>query len=80
MSRFFKTNNDTITNMIRNLAPNESILVELASNEGFDKPMKSITAASVYLGVKVEQTAIKAVEQRAQSDVIVRAIRITRIS
>ena len=79
MSRFFKTNGQTITEMLRNLAPNESIVVELASNEGFDKPMRSITASIVPLGIKVEQSAIKAVEHKPQSDVVVRLIRITRV-
>jgi len=65
--------------MLRNLAPSESILVELDTNEGFDKPMKSITAATNYLGIKVEQNAIKAVEHKPQSDVVVRLIRITRV-
>lgn len=78
MSRFFKTNGDTISNMIRNMAVGESILVELDTNEGFDKPMRSVTATTNFLGVKVEQNAIKAVEHKPQSDVVVRIIRITR--
>lgn len=79
MSRFFKTNGDTISNMIRNLAPNESIVVELATNEGFDKPMRTITSLIVPMGIKVEQSAIKAVEHKPTSDVVVRLIRITRV-
>ena len=80
MSRFFSLNGMTVTELIRNLAPDESIVLDLISDEGYDKPMRANAATATGLGYKIEQTTIKAIETKQGIDVVTRLIRVRRTS
>ncbi|WGH49748.1 hypothetical protein [Alishewanella phage vB_AspM_Slickus01] len=79
VSRFFSLNGNSAAALIRNLAPNESIVLDLVTDEGYDKPMRAISATATNLGYKIEQSSIKAIEHIHGKDQIVRMLRIRRI-
>jgi len=78
MTRFFKTNGINLTDMIKNLAEGESILLEM-NEDSFNKSMKSVSATATTCGYKVEQTAIKGIECNGTTDKVINIIRVKRV-
>lgn len=81
MSKFFKPSGETITNKIRNLAPTESVVLELSSTtESYTKAMSAIASIATQLGYTIRQQSMKAVPCDVNVNEVYPLIRVTRVS
>lgn len=76
MSKFFKTQN-SLTDMLRDLTTNESLLLEKSDDVSFSRAMKNVTAIANRLNISIKQTAFRGIGK--YDDSITNAIKITKI-
>lgn len=80
MSRFFSKVGVTLTDRIRNLAPTESVILELTSVDGYQPAMKSVSSVASQLGYKIKQESMKGVSCDVNSNSVTPLIKVTRES